>query len=513
MRVPGVLLQAALLAGCGSRAASQADAGDTAGDDGGASVLQFHRHINRDGFYVDPAITEATAATMHRDATFDGTISGNVYAQPLYVEAGPGGKGVFYVVTEDDKVFALDETTGLPVWQRSVGTPAKQTGSGCGDIWPIGITGTPAIDLATRLLVLSAVTADGAGNVATHVIHALSIDDGSERWSLDVSTLTDQLGRPFSPQAQNQRSAVLIAGDVAYVAYGGNAYDCGAYHGWLVGVPLAGPGGAQHYTTRIQGAGMWAPGGPASDGLSIFAVTGNGTESVSTWEGSEGVYRFTPGPAFTGDTRDVFSPADWSQTLDAHDWDLGGSGPLVIDAPAMAPSTMVVAQGKDGRVYLLDRGNLGGVGATPLATERVINGAFIGAGAFATLGRVTYIALKGFRGSTGLACPNGTSGDLVVLRLDPGAPNRMTTVWCSDNQGQGAPIITSSDGQADALVWTAGTEDSGRLHAWDLATGRLAFAGGAADDAIVNSRRYTTVVDVKGRLIVAADGKVYAFKP
>jgi hypothetical protein len=79
--------------------------------------------------------------------------------------------------------------------------------------------------------------------------------------------------------------------------------------------------------------------------------------------------------------------------------------------------------------------------------------------------------------------------------------------------GTGAPIITSSDGETDALVWTAGTEDSGRLHAWDLATGRLVFAGRTAGDAIVNSRRYTTLVDVKGRLFVAADGKVYAFKP
>jgi hypothetical protein len=252
-----VLLHAALVAaGCGDRHAAPSGDG---GNDGGASVLQFHHHPNRDGFYVDPAITEASAATMHRDTTFDGTVDGDVYAQPLYVEDGPGGKGAFYVATENDVVVALDETTGLPVWQRSVGTPAMQTGSGCGDVWPIGVTGTPAIDLATRLLVLSAVTADASGNVATHTIHALSIDDGTERWSLDVSTLTDAFGRRFSPQAQGQRSAVLIAGGVAYVAYGGNAYDCGAYHGWLVGVPLAGPEGEKHYTTQVQGAGMWAP--------------------------------------------------------------------------------------------------------------------------------------------------------------------------------------------------------------------------------------------------------------
>jgi outer membrane protein assembly factor BamB len=458
-------------------------------------------------------MTTSAAATMHRDTTFDGTVQGNVYAQPLYVEDGPGGKGAFYVVTEDNVVAAIDEKTGLPVWRKSMGPPATRTGSGCGNISPIGITGTPAIDAATRLIVLSAATADASDDVATHTIHALSIDDGSERWRLDVSTLVDGFGRAFSPRPQSARSAVLIVGGIAYVAYGGNASDCGDYHGWLVGVPLTGPARAKHFTTQIQGAGMWAPGGPSSDGKSIFAVTGNGTEAVSRWEGSDGVYRFGPGPAFSEKSRDIFAPANWNQALDPHDWDLGGSGVLVVDAPEIVPSSLLVALGKDGHVYLLDRNNLGGVGAAPLATERTINGAFIGAGAFATLGTATYMALKGFRDAMGLTCPTGTSGDLVVLRLDPGAPNRMTTVWCSDNHGQGAPIITTSDGVHDALVWTAGAEDSGQLHAWDLRTGHPAFAGGSASDTVANLRRYTTVVDVKGRLFVAADGKLCAFKP
>src|SRR5579862_3611203 len=43
------------------------DVGTTAS---GASVLQFHNDINRDGLYVDPVVTNG-AATMHRDTTFD----------------------------------------------------------------------------------------------------------------------------------------------------------------------------------------------------------------------------------------------------------------------------------------------------------------------------------------------------------------------------------------------------------------------------------------------------------
>src|SRR5260221_11583306 len=35
-----------------------------------ASVLQHHNHINRDGFFIDPKLTKAAAATMHNDSAF-----------------------------------------------------------------------------------------------------------------------------------------------------------------------------------------------------------------------------------------------------------------------------------------------------------------------------------------------------------------------------------------------------------------------------------------------------------
>jgi hypothetical protein len=99
------------------------------------------------------------------------------------------------------------------------------------------------------------------------------------------------------------------------------------------------------------------------------------------------------------------------------------------------------------------------------------------------------------------------------MRLDRGAPGKITTAWCADNGGEGAPVITTSDGTNDGLVWTAGAEGSGRLHAWDLVSGRPIFAGGTASDAMVGLRRYATPVAVHGRLIVAGDGRLYAFRP
>src|SRR6188768_3571616 len=49
------------------------------------NVTQFHNHDSRDGLYVDSAFTPSAVANLARDLNFDGTISGLVYAQPLYI--------------------------------------------------------------------------------------------------------------------------------------------------------------------------------------------------------------------------------------------------------------------------------------------------------------------------------------------------------------------------------------------------------------------------------------------
>ena len=79
---------------------------------------------------------------------------GNVYAQPLYIEGGPSGP-VVIAVTESNNVYALNATTGAIVWQRNVGT-AVTSGLPCGNINPLGITGTPIVDLASRSLFFDA---------------------------------------------------------------------------------------------------------------------------------------------------------------------------------------------------------------------------------------------------------------------------------------------------------------------------------------------------------------------
>src|SRR5205807_8739428 len=66
---------------------------------------------------------------------------------------------------------------------------------------------------------------------------------------------------------------------------------------------------------------------------------------------------------------DSWSPTNWL-SLDTNDIDLGGVSATVIDVPGATPSQLVLALGKDGNAYLVNRNNLGGI-ASPVAQANV----------------------------------------------------------------------------------------------------------------------------------------------
>ncbi len=195
-------------------------------------------------------------------------------------------------------------------------------------------------------------------------------------------------------------------------------------------------------------------------------------------------------------------------SLDAGDIDLGGSGPLLIDVPGATPAALAVALGKDGNVYLVDRANLGGVHA-PVATRHVANGSIINVAASVRTGAGSFVLFHGYNGVGGVGCPAGQSGDVVALAIAATAPPTIAVAWCRSNQGVGSPIVTTTDGAADAIAWSAGAA----LHAWNAETGAPIFTGGAAGDAMTGVRQFTSPIAVHGRIFVAADDRLYAFKP
>jgi len=222
------------------------------------------------------------------------------------------------------------------------------------------------------------------------------------------------------------------------------------------------------------------------------------------WSGGEAVIRLGPDSRFSTESRDYFVPSNWLR-LDMTDADLGGTNPLLVKLPARE---FVLSLGKDGKAYLLDARDLGGSGGE-LLSKKVSSDAIRTSPAYLGEDNQAWVAFQG-RGSD---CPNGTSGDLTVLKIT-GAPSpTLDTAWCADAHGRGSPIITTTDGRANAIVWIVGAEGSNRLQGFRADTGASLFGGGGAAEAMSQVRRFQAPIAIDGRLFVAADDHVYAFTP
>jgi outer membrane protein assembly factor BamB len=476
------------------------------------NVTQFHNHDSRDGLYIDSAFTQGAAASLTRDLNFDGTIVGNVYAQPLYLDNGPGGTPTIIAVTESNNVYALDAVDGSVIWERNVGQAVSAEDLICTKFDPMGIIGTPIVDLASRALFFDAMITPDGGQTIKHFIFSLNVDTGgiNPGWPVDVEETVSFNGRTFNPAIQQQRPALGIVGNILYVGYGSMA-DCSMYHGWLVGIPIENPASVTAWASATHGeawrGAIWAVGAIASDGRNPFVTTGNTFNTGGNWDGGEAVIRLQPGPIFSGDPSDYWAPTNWLD-LDGPDLDLGSSGPLLVDVPGATPSHLVVALGKDGNAYLVDRDNLGGVNA-PVASEHVADSEIRQAAVTYRTEQGTHVAFR------------ASGRTLTAFRITAANPPEIVSTWSVDrgNGGCGSPFVTSTDGTNNMIVWVSGTQDphdsagDQRLHGYDGETGAVVYAGGGPNELMAGTHTYnTTGIAARGRIYVAGDNKVYAFE-
>jgi hypothetical protein len=375
------------------------------------SVRQYHFSADRSGNYVVPGLTVARARSMHLDSAFEGHVDGHVYAQPLLFNAA--GRQLLLVATENDSLDALDARTGRLVWQKSLGQAVSSAMLQCGNIDPLGITGTPAIDDSRQAVYLDEMVATRDG--PQHLIFGLSLKNGQilSGFPVNVASALGRLGLRFVSRDQNQRGALLVSQNTMYVPYGARDGDCGNYHGWAIGVSLDDPHRVRAWSTSAAGGGVWAPGGVVSDGSSLFVATGN-TFKTSEWGGGEAIIRlgFELKPPESAD--DYFAPSNW-RMLDRYDADLGGTAPVPVDLNLSGHSFhAIIALGKDGKAYLVNRDHLGGIGKG-LASAKVSTDAIITAPAVypAPDGGAFVVFPAKFNG-----CPTGKlEGTLGALKL------------------------------------------------------------------------------------------------
>ena len=467
------------------------------------NVTQYHNHASRDGLYIDSAFTQSAAANLTRDLNFDGTIVGNVYTQPLYIEGGANGP-MLIVANSSNNVYALNAVNGSIIWQRNVGAPVPTNDISCTIIGSMGIVGTPVVDLASRALFLNAMVTPDGGATIKHYIISLNVDTGAINpgWPVDVEATAQYNGTVFTPSIQTQRAALAIVGNILYVGYG-SVDDCVPWRGWLVGVPINNPASVTAWTTSAFGGGIWAVGGVSSDGTNPFVTTGNTYSTGGVWGGGEAVIRFQPGPIFSGSISDYWVPVNWLQ-LDNNNVDIGSSGPLLVDVPGATPSHLVVAMGKDGFGYLLNRDNLGGI-AAPVNSWQLADRILNAAATYRT-NQGTYVAYRN----------TGTAGSFLgSFRISAASPPTITPVWSMSQSGVGSPFVSSTDGTNNMVVWSIGTGTRGdqKLHGYDADTGAIVYAGGGANELMAGTHSYTTTgIVARGRVYIATDNKVYAFK-
>jgi hypothetical protein len=506
----------------GSGGSGSGNGGSGAATGGGASVLERNNHPSRDGHFVQPTLTRTAAARMALDASFAATYTGAVMGGLLYFNGDAGGPAVFVAVTNGNDVYALDEASGAIVWTRNLGTPASKSGvTGCDGGNPLGVISTPVIDAQTATVYVAGALGDANG-ITSHSVWALSLMDGSVKsgYPLDVSAAL-----AFDPKAHNQRGALSMVGRIVYVPYGGHSGDCVAdMHGRVVAVDTAtNPPTVKGWQTAGQGEAIWAPGGMASAGDGVFAATGNRLTSTGDHMDSEEVAHVRGMGTLdkTSGSKDFFFPSDW-KTKDQRDFDLGAVNPVLVSLPGSSGPALIVAS-KDGNGFILDSADLG---KGPLVSFDVtMQGMNVRSVPTAYVsGATTFyaIAVDGAWAS----CPGGTANGAVLMAfaLAPSLPLKPSVAWCAtyslvpkgSDEGMrwGAPaapglISTTTDGATDALVWYM--DGGNQLVALDGSTGTTVFRDAGASCGAV--RKWTSPIAVKGRIVVAADGRLCSWSP
>ena len=229
----------------------------------------------------------------------------------------------------------------------------------------IGITSTPVIDRAKRLMFVVAKIAEPqcpgvdeatAACPVVNRIHAISIVTGEVVRKADIQLPMQNPNVPARDVARRhlQRAALLLANGRVYAAFGAHQ-DAPPFQGWLMSfdedtlVPrdpvfCTTPGGEM--------GGIWQAGnGPAVDEAgNLYLMTGNGTFDPEAKQFGGTLLKLSPSLTPEG----WFAPAN-VDALNALDVDLGSAGPMVLPE-----SNLVVGGGKDGKLFFVSRSNPGG---------------------------------------------------------------------------------------------------------------------------------------------------------
>jgi hypothetical protein len=526
---------------------------------GCTNVTTYHNDSQRTGW--NPHENTLTPANV-RPATFGllplarnpVPLDDQVDAQPLVVTKqnieGQGVHTVVYVVTENNTVYAIDSFSGAILLQTgaggipSLGAPVPLP-LGCNNNAPhVGITGTPTIDLTTRTMFVVVYTL--SGGVPIYELHALDLStlldkSGSPQPIGEPTgpshTLQDGSSFPFNAVYQRQRAALLQANGNVYAGFSSFCdYDAPISRGWLLGwntgsltilpanelTDQLNPLSSSLATVDCTYGGnhpcflssIWMSGyGIAADlGGNLFFTTGNSASGSydPTLNISESAVKLS---ADLTTVVDKFTPANQA-SLDTGDQDYSAGGLMVLpDQPGPVPH-LAVGAGKDGRMFILNRDNMGGYQNPDVPANVGIGGCHCGPSYYQgsdAIGRVV--------SSGDITLQTWTVDTTKTPALQNEAQAGLAS-WLSGEDGGFFTSVSSNGTTADtATIWALGrpigNDNTITLYAFDGTAAGTSLteiwhaAAGSWPNLQGNANLVPTVAN--GRVYVASYGQLAIF--
>ncbi|GEM_PF-5579508 len=487
------------------------------------SVLTYRNDNTRGGANTNETVlTLANVNTNSFGKLFSCILDGNMIGQPLVLPnvniPGKGMHNVVFGATEHDSVYAFDADSNagansLPLWQVSFINPGAGifTVNATADLASIaggfvgaelGITGTPVIDPASGTIYLVAITKEIAGGVTNFYnrLHVLDVATGAEKFGGPVLIQGSVPGvgdgsingvLPFVQLKHHQRASLAFNNGTVYVPFTGH-FDYPPYHGWVfsynaytlaqTGIWNANPNGS--------GGGFWQAGcGPAVDAAgNLYLESGNGNFDAAHAVFGDSLIKLstTNGLALA----DYFTPHD-QLAMNLADLDLGSAGQILLpdSVGSVAHPHLLVATGKNGTLYLVDRDNLGKFN-TGNSDSQIVQAAINAVGGmWSTPGYFN-----------GMIYCGGTSDHIKAFAISNAVINTTPITQTPASLGGQSPSI-SANGTNNAIVWAI---NSSVLHAYN-ATNLTQELYNTSQ----NSTRDNPGAGVKWSVPTVANGKVY----
>jgi hypothetical protein len=502
-------------------------------------VTTYHFDVARDGLNAKETIlTPANVNSTQFGKIGFYAVDSKVDGEPLYLANVPIGDqyhNVLYVVTEHDSVYAFDADSGAQIWKTSIIGSGEKTSDdhGCGQISPeIGITSTPVIDRAlgpNGTLFTVGMTKDSSGNYHQR-LHALDAVTGAEIGGSPTEVAASYPGTGdnsqsgsvvFDPGQYAERAALLLLNGNIYTAWTSHC-DKGLYTGWVIGYSETTLQQTQVLNVTPNGSegSIWMAGdglGADSSG-NIYFLDANGTFDTtfdalgfpSKGDYGNGMIKLS--------TDGKLAVADYFQTYNTtmesdQDGDLGSGGELLL--PDQTDSNgfvhhLIVGAGKDRRIYLADRDNLGKYNpATAHPQDNNIYQEVVG-----LLGGQVFSTPAYFNGTLYYGA---VSDSLKAFPLT----NAMLTTYSSQSSTKfpypGTTPGISANGTQDGIVWAleSSTGSAGVLHAFDATNlaHELYNSGQAANgrDGFGTGNKFVTPMIVNGKVYVGTQTGVAVF--